>query len=133
MGDQAVQVDVIRSLEAKVLSANVVDSLVINHERTVGVLKGSVGGQDGVIWLDDRGSGLWCWVDTELQLYFLSVIDRQTLHKKSTETRSSSTTEGMENEEPLKTRAVIGNPANLIQYLINQLLANSVMSTSVVV
>lgn len=39
----------------------------------------------------------------------------------------------MEDEETLETRAVIGNTANLVQNLIDQLLANSVVTTSVVV
>ena len=53
LGNEAVQVDIVGTLETKVLSADVVDSLVINHERTVRVLEGGVGGEDGVVWLND--------------------------------------------------------------------------------
>ena len=43
-------------------NVGVVDSLIVNHERTVEVLEGGVGGQDSVVWLDDgtvesEGSG----------------------------------------------------------------------------
>jgi hypothetical protein len=39
----------------------------------------------------------------------------------------------VENEESLKTGAVVGNMANLVENLVNQLLSNSVVTTSVVV
>jgi hypothetical protein len=97
------------------------------------VLKSGVGGQNGVIWLDNRGCGLGSWVDAELQLDLLAKVDGETLHEKSTESRTSSTTEGVEDKESLETRAVIGNTANLVQNLVNQLLANSIVTTSVVV
>jgi hypothetical protein len=97
------------------------------------VLEGCVSGKDGVVWLNNGGSRLRSWVNTELQLDLLSEVDGQTLHQKSTETRTSSTTKGVEYKETLKTRAVIGDMANLIQDLVNQLLADSVVTTSVVV
>jgi hypothetical protein len=39
----------------------------------------------------------------------------------------------VENKETLQTRAVIRNTADLVQYLVDQLLTNSVVSTGVVV
>ena len=133
LGDQAVQVLVVWTLKAKVSAADIVDGLVVDHEGTVGVLKGGVCGEDGVVWLNNGSGGLRSWVDTELKLALLAVVNGKTLHEKSTETRTSSTTEGVENEETLKTRTVVGNTANLIQNLIDHLLSDSVVSTSVVV
>ena len=133
LSNQTVQVLVVGTLKTKVSSADVIDSLVVNHERTIRVLEGGVGGKNRVIWFNNGGSGLWCWVDTEFQLDLLSEVDRQTLHQKSTETRTSSTTEGVEDKETLEARAVVGNMANLVQDLVNQLLANSVVATGVVV
>lgn len=90
-------------------------------------------GEDRVVRLHNGGGGLRSWIDAELQLDFLAEINRQALHEQGTESRSSSATKGVENEETLKTGAVIGDVANLVKNLINQLLANSVMTTSVVV
>ena len=53
LADQPVQVGVGWSFNVQVTSADIVDSLVVNHEGTVGVFKGGVGGQDGVVWLND--------------------------------------------------------------------------------
>ena len=133
LSDQAVKVDVVGALEPEVSAADVVDGLVVDHERAVGVLEGGVGGEDGVVGLDDGGGSLGSRVDAELQLALLAEVDGESLHEESTETRTSSTTERVKDEETLETRAVIGNTANLVQNLVDQLLANSVMTTSVVV
>ena len=133
LGDQAVQVLVVGSLESEVTSADVVDGLVIDHEGAVRVLEGGVGGEDGVVWLDDRGGGLWGWVDAELELALLAVVDGQTLHEEGSETRSGSTTEGVEDEETLETRAVVGNAADGVKHLVDQLLSDGVVTTGVVV
>ena len=76
MGDQSVQVLIVGALEAEVSAADVVDSLVIDHEGTIGMLEGGVCGKDGVVRLNDRGSGLGCWVNTELQLDLLAEVNR---------------------------------------------------------
>jgi hypothetical protein len=133
LSDQAVQVLVVWTLKTKVSAADIVDGLVVNHEGTVGVLKSSVGGKDGVVWLNNGGGGLRSWVDTELELALLSVVNGETLHEKSTKTRTGSTTEGVEDEETLETRTVVGNTSDLVQDLVNQLLSDGVVTTSVVV
>jgi len=97
------------------------------------MLEGGMSCQDGVVWLNNRGCGLWCRVDAEFQLALLAIVDGQTLHEESTESRSSSTTERVEDEEALESRAVVCNTANLVQNLINEFLANSVVATSVIV
>jgi len=131
--DETVQVLVVGKLDAQVPLADVVDGLVVNHEAAVGVLQGGVRGQNGVVRLDDRGGDLRRRVHTELQLALLAVIDRQTLHQEGTETGSSSTTEGVENEETLQSGAVVGHTADLVQDLVNELLSDSVVATSIVV
>jgi hypothetical protein len=133
LSNETVQVLVVRSLKTKVAAADIVDSLVVNHEGTIRVFKGGVSGEDRVVWLDYRGSSLRSWVNTELQFALLAVVNGQTLHQKSTETRSSSTTERVEDKETLKTRAVVCNAANLVQNLVNELLSDSVVTTSIVV
>lgn len=133
LGDETVEVLVVRTLEAEVTAADVVDGIVVDHEGAVAVLEGSVGGEDGVVRLDNRCGDLRGRVDTELQLALLAVVDGETLHQESTETRTSTSTEAVENEEALKTRAVVRNTPNLVQHLVDELLAHSVVATSVVV
>ena len=92
-----------------------------------------MGGENGVVRLNNGGGSLGGRVNAELELALLSVVDREALHQESTETRASTTTEGVEDEESLKTGAVVGNTADLVENTLNQLLANGVVTTSVVV
>ena len=79
------------------------------------MLKRSVGSEDRVVWLDNRGGHLWCRVDGELKLGLFAVIGRQSLHEESTETRSSTSTERVEDKESLKSRTIVGEPTDLLQ------------------
>ena len=92
-----------------------------------------MGGENGVVWLNNGCGDLGRWVDTELELALLAIVDRQTLHEQGAETRTGTTTEGMEDEETLQTRAVVSNAADLVEDLVNELLSDCVVATSVVV
>jgi len=65
-------------------------------------------GQDGVVWFYNSGGDLWGGVDGEFQLGFLSVIDGETFHEEGGESGSGTTTEGVEDQETLKTGTLIG-------------------------
>ena len=56
--NQSVEVGVGRSLDVEVLPADIVDSLVVDHEGTVDVLERSVRGQDGVVGFHHRRADL---------------------------------------------------------------------------
>lgn len=133
LSDEAVQVLVARALNSEVAAADVVDSLIVNHEAAVGVLQGGVGSQDGVVGLNDGRSVLGGRVDTKLQLRLLAVVDGETFHEESTETGTGTTTERVEDQETLETSAVVGNTANLVEDLVDHLLSDSVVTTGVVV
>lgn len=133
LGDQAVEVLVARALDAEVAAADVVDGLVVNHEAAVGVLKGGVGGEDRVVGLNNGGGVLRSRVNAEFQLGLLAVVNGQTLHQESTETGTSTTTEGVEDQETLETSAVVGNTADLVEDLVDHLLADGVVTTGIVV
>ena len=96
LGDQTVQVGVGGTLDVQVTAADVVDGLVVDHEGTVGVLQGGMGGQDGVVGLHHRRGHLRGRVNGELQLRLLAIVDRQTLHEQGGETRAGATTEAVE-------------------------------------
>ena len=56
--NKSVQIGVCWTLNVEVTTADVVDGLVVNHEGAVGMLQGGVGGQDGVVRLNDRSGDL---------------------------------------------------------------------------
>ena len=58
LSNKPVQVCVGGSLNVQVSSADVIDGLIVDHKGTVRVLKGGVGGQNRVVWLDNSGGNL---------------------------------------------------------------------------
>jgi len=58
LSNQTVEVGVSWSLDVEVATTDVVDGLVIDHEGTIGMLQGCVGGQDGVVWFNNCGGNL---------------------------------------------------------------------------
>jgi len=131
--DQPVQVGVSWSLDVQVSSADIVDGFVINHESTVGVLEGGMGGEDGVVWLDNGGGDLRRWVDGEFELGFFAVVNGQSLHQQGSETGSGTTTEGVEDEETLKTGTLIGQLSDSVEYQVDDLFTDGVVTSRVVV
>lgn len=133
MTHESVQVGVGWSLNVQVSSADIVDGLVINHESTVRVLQGGVGGQDRVVGLNHGGGYLRSGVDGELKFGFLSVVDRQSFHQQGAESRSGTTTEGVEDQESLETGTLVSQFSESVEDEIDDLLSDGVVSTSVVV
>ena len=133
LGNQSVEVLKRRTGNVERLAANVIDRLVVNHESTVGVLKGGVGGENGVVGLNNRGRVLGCRVDSKFKLGFLTVVDGKALKKQSTETGTGTTTTGVCEEEALEAGTVVSDTSNSVHDLVNKLLADSVVTTSVVV
>ena len=97
------------------------------------MLKSGVGREDGVVRLNNRGGDLRGRVDTEFQLALLAVVDGETLHQQGTEARAGTTTEAVEDEEALEARAVVRHTPDLVEHLVDELLADGVVATSVVV
>ena len=133
LSNQPVEVLVAGSLNSKVAAANLVSSLIVNHETAVRVLQGGVSGEDRVVWLNNGGGVLRSRVNDEFELGLLAIVHRKTLHEESTETRSSTTAKGVENQESLETGAVVRHSPDAVKNLVNHLLANGVVATSVVV
>ncbi len=63
--------------------------------------------QNRVVGLDDGGGDARSWVDGEFELGFLAIVCRKTLEEERTKARSSSSTEGVEDQEALERRAVV--------------------------
>jgi len=133
LSNQPVQVGVRWSLNIQVASADIVQGLVIDLVGHIGVFQEGMDAQDGVVWLHDCGSNLRAAPDSERDLGFLTVIDGQSLQHEAPQTRSSTTTDGMVDQETLKTRTVIGQLTDAIQAQIDNFLTDSVVTTGEVV
>ena len=133
LGDESVQVGVGWSLNIEVSSADIVDGLIIEHDGDISVLKEGVSGEDGVVWLNNGGGDLWGWVDGESELGFLSVIDGESLEEEGSESRSGTSTDGVEDEESLETCALISELSDSVEAKVNDFLTNGVVTSGKVV
>jgi len=84
----------------------VVESFVIKNQGNVSVVKKPMRGQKAVVRLDDARGDVWRWVDFKANLRFLSVIDGETLKDEHTQTRSSTTSDGVGHDETLQVVAI---------------------------
>jgi len=133
LGDQSVQVGVGGALDIEVSTADIVTGLVVEHDSDVGVLKEGVGGEHGVVGLDDGGGDLGRGVDGESELGLLAVIDGKSLEEEGSETGAGTATNSVEDEETLETSALIGELADSVEAEIDDLTSDGVMSSGEVV
>merc|ERR1719228_478339 len=133
LADQPVQVGVAWPLYVEISSTDVVDRLVADHECTIAVLESCVRAQGGVVGLHHGRGYLGSWVNAELQLRLLPVVDRQPLHQERGEARTGAAGEGMEDEKALKSSAVVGQLPHPVQHKVDDLLADGVVASGIVV
>ena len=133
LSNESVEVGVGWSLNIKSSSTDIVDSFVVKHDSDISVLEKRVSGEDGVVWLNNSGGDLWGWVDGETELGFLTVVNGKSLEEEGSKSGSSSTTDGLENEETLETSALIGKLSDSVEAEINDFLTNGVVTSGEVV
>jgi len=128
LSDESVQVGVGGSLDVEVSSADVVDSLVVEHDGDVGVLEEGVGGEHGVVGLNDGSGDLRRGVDGEAELGLLAVVDGESLEEERAETGAGTTTNGVEDEEALEASALVSELSDSVEAEINDFLADGVVA-----
>jgi len=133
LSDESVKVGVGGSLDIEVAAADIVDGLVVEHNGNIGVLKEGVGGEHGVVGLNDGGGDLGGGVDGESELGLLAVIDGKSLEEEGTETGAGTATNSVEDEETLETSALIGELADSVEAEIDDLLTDGVVTSGEVV
>jgi len=133
LGDQSVQVGVGWSLDIELSSADIIDSFVVQHDSDISVLKERVGGQNGVVWLNNGGGDLRGWVDGETELGLLAVVDGKSLEEQGTETGTAATTDSLEDQEALETGTVVSELSDSVQAQVDDFTTNGVVSSGEVV
>jgi len=133
LGNESVQVGVGGSFNIELSAANVVDGFVVEHDGHILMFQEGVGGQDGVVRLNDGGGDLGRGVNGETQFGFLAVINGKSFQEERSETGTSTTTNGVEDHETLETGTVVSEFSDTVQAEVNDLLTNGVVSSGEVV
>ena len=97
------------------------------------MLESGVGGQDGVVGLNNSGGDLRSGIDGKLQLGLLPVVHGKSLHEKGRKSRSSSSSKGVEEQKSLKTSTLVSKLPDPVQDEVHNLLADGVVAPGVVV
>jgi hypothetical protein len=107
LSNKSVQVSVSGSFDVQLSSADIVDSFVIKHDSDISVFKKGVGGKNGVVWFNNSGGDLGGRIDGESDFGFFTVVNGKSFKKKRSESRSSSSSDGIEDHESLESGTVI--------------------------
>ena len=129
LSDESVQVGVSGSLDVELSAADVVDGFVVEHDGHILMFQEGVGGQDGVVGLNDGGGDLRRGVNGETQLGFLAVVNGKSFQEEGAETGTSTTTNGVENHETLETGTVISELSDTVEAKVNDFLTNGVVAS----
>ena len=108
MSNQSVEIGVSRSFNIKISATDVVNRLVIDHERAIRMLQGGVSGKDRVVGLYYRCGYQRGGVNGKFQLGFLAIVNREALHKQRRKARTCSSAKRVEDKKALKTGALVG-------------------------
>ena len=76
---------------------------------------------------------MWGWIDSESEFGFLTVVNGKSFKKKRSETRSSTSSDGVEDEETLETCALISELSNSIKAKIYNFFTNGIVTSGEVV
>jgi len=133
LGHQTVEVGVGGSLNVEVAAAHVIEGLVIKTEGAVSVLQERVGGQHVVVGLHDGSGDLGGRGHGEGELGLAAVVHGKALKQERAEAGAGTSTSGVEDHEALETSAVVSKLADSVEDKVNNLLADGVVTTGVVV
>jgi hypothetical protein len=129
LSDESVQVGVSGSLDVQLSAADVVDGFVIEHDGHILMLQEGVGGQDGVVRLNDGSGDLRRGIDGETQLGFLAVVDGKSFQEEGAETGTGTTAHGVEDHEALETGTVVSEFSDTVQAEVDDFFTNGVVTS----
>merc|ERR1719164_21007 len=133
LANETVKVGVGGALDVEGAAADVIERLVVDKEGHVGVLEEGVGGENGVVGLNNGGGHLGGGVHGEGELGLLAVVNGEALEEERAETGAGTATDGVEDHEALETGALVGELADAVEGEVNDLLADGVVTTGEVV
>jgi len=92
-----------------------------------------MGGENRVVGFNDGCGNLGGWVHSETEFRFFTVVYGKSFKKEGAQTGSGTTTDGMEHQKSLETRAVIGQFSDSVQTEVDDFFTDCVMSTGEIV
>jgi hypothetical protein len=133
LSNESVQVGISGSFDIQLSTAYVINSFVIKHNSNISMFQQRVSGKDTVIRFNNGSRNLRRRVHGETQLGLFAVINGKSFQQERTETGSSSSTNGVEDHESLKTGTVVSQLSDSVKAEINDFFTNGVVTSGEVV
>merc|ERR1719333_1396569 len=130
---ETAQVCVSWPLDVKVATTDIVERLVVVHDRHVRVLQQGVHAKHCVVRLNHCCGDLWAGPNREAALRLLAIVNREPLEHQATQARARTTAASIVDHESLQTGAVVRQFANAIEHQVHNLLADGVMPAGKIV
>jgi len=92
-----------------------------------------MGCQDCVVGLDAGRRDFGGWIDVESQLRYFAIIDWQPFHEERAQPRSSASSKGVINKEPLKRITIVCQLSDPIQSQLDEVFSNRVIASREVI
>lgn len=109
-----------RTSNVQIAPTNVINRLVIDQECAVRVLDCAVGAENSIVGFNDGGADSRSRVHGKFKLALFAVVRGETLEEEGAEAGSGTTAERVEDQESLKTGAVICAPSQSAVVIIRQ-------------
>jgi len=133
LGDESVQVSVSGSFDVQLSSADVIDGFVIEHDGDIGVFKEGVGRKNGVVGFNNGGRDLGGGIDGESDLGFFTVVDGESFEQEGSESRSSSSSNGVEDTESLESGTLVSKFSDSVEAKVDDFFSDGVVSSGEVI
>merc|ERR1719199_2407996 len=130
---QTVQVCVCGPLNVQVAAADIVQCLIVVHDRYISMFQQRVNTQHSVVRLNHCCGNLRAGPHGEAQLGLLAVVDREALQHEAAEARPSASTDSVVHHESLQAGAVVSEFTDAVEHQVDDLLPNGVVPTREVV
>ena len=121
------------ALNVQVASADVVQGLVIVHDRDICVFQQGVHTKHCVVWLHNRCGHLRARPHSEGDLGLLPIVYREAFKHQAAQARARASSYGIEDHEPLKPSTVVSKLSDAIQHKVDNLFANGIVTAGKVV
>merc|ERR1719199_517227 len=130
---QTVQVCVCGPLNVQVAAADIVQCLIIVHDRYICMFQQRVNTQHSVVRLNHCCRNLRTGPNSEAQLGLLAVVDGEALQHEAAEARPSASTDSVVHHESLQAGTVVSEFTDAVEHQVDDLLSDGVMATGEIV
>merc|ERR1719199_1887681 len=130
---KTIQVCVCGPLDVQVAAADIVQCLVVIHDRYICMFQQRVNTQHSVVRLNHCCSNLRTGPNSEAQLGLLAIVNGEALQHEAAEARPSASTDSVVHHESLQAGAVVSEFTDAVEHQVDDFFPDGIVATRKVV